>query len=243
MKRIDISGLRYGRLLVISYAGVAKNGGSMWLCRCDCGKEAAFNSGHLRHGGTKSCGCLLSEWASSMGANRDFIAIRSERAATHGHKRKSKVSVEYKTWLGMKRRCYDEKFKDYPNWGGRGIRVCERWLHSFVNFLEDMGPRPAGKYSIDRKESDKDYSPENCRWATVQEQGAENRRGLTKIEIDGVLFHSIGHACRHFGVKLTTAHYRIKAGIPIELAVTQSDRLPSRRDKESYLRKDRRSVA
>lgn len=161
----------------------------------------------------------------------------------HGHKCRGKVSVEYKTWLGMKRRCYDEKYKDYPNWGGRGIRVCERWLHSFVNFLEDMGPRPAGQYSIDRKESDKDYSPENCRWATVQEQGAENRRGLTKVEVDGILFNSIGHACRHFGVKLTTAHYRISAGIPIELAVSQSDRLTSRRTKESYLRKDRRPGA
>jgi len=140
----------------------------------------------------------------------------------------------------MKRRCYDTKYKDYDNWGGRGIRVCDQWVKSFPNFLKDMGPKPDGNYTIDRKESDKDYSPENCRWATLEEQGAENRRGLTQVDIDGMSFHSIAAACRHFGVGLTTAHLRIKAGIPIEQAVSFKGRMPSRRDAESYIRKDLR---
>ena len=148
--------------------------------------------------------------------------------------------MEYKTWIGMKRRCYDPKCKDYANWGGRGIRVCDQWVKSFPNFLRDMGPRPEGNYTIDRLKSSEDYSPDNCRWATLEEQGGENRRGLTAITIGELSFHSIAAACEHFGVKLTTAHYRISSGIPIEQAVSFIGRLSSRRDRESYIRKDLR---
>ncbi|WP_175405544.1 MULTISPECIES: hypothetical protein [unclassified Pseudomonas] len=237
MRRIDISGLRFGRLLVIGYLSPGENGGSLWLCQCDCGNQAKALSSHLRGGSTRSCGCLASEWSSHMGSNPEFVRKRAEKVTKHGHKRPGKVSVEYRTWIGMKRRCYDVKCKDYPNWGGRGIKVCDRWNNSFVAFFEDMGPRPPGKYSIDRLDPDMDYSPENCRWATFAQQGAENRRGLMKIVVEGLEFSSIADACRHFGVNLTTAHYRINAGIPAELAVSTTSRLKPRRSRESYLPK------
>lgn len=241
MNRIDISGLRYGRLLVISYHSPGENGGSRWLCRCDCGNEAKVIGSNLRSGSTRSCGCLALECASRMGSNPQFVRKRAEQAVRHGHKRKGRISVEYKTWLGMKRRCYDAKCKDYPNWGGRGIKVCDRWRDSFETFLLDMGSRPPGRYSIDRIDPDKDYSPDNCRWATLEQQGAQHRRGLTTIVIDGLQFSSIADACRHFGVNLTTAHERIKAGVPIGLAVSTTGRLKPRRSRESYLPKSART--
>ncbi|HHZ8399246.1 hypothetical protein [Pseudomonas aeruginosa] len=243
MKRIDISGLRYGRLLVVAYDSPGKNGGSVWLCRCECGAEVKVKSSNLRSGSTRSCGCLASEWASALGSNREFVRKRAVKVTAHGHSRRGLKTPEYRTWLGMKRRCYDEKYKDFPNWGGRGIKVCERWNESFEAFLKDMGPRPAGRYSIDRIDPDGDYCPENCRWATIQQQASENQRRLTRVEIDGTQFTSIAQACAHFGVNVSTAHQRIKAGIPVDIAVRASGRLAARRERESYLRRDRRGTA
>lgn len=240
MKLIDMTGQKFGRLTV-SYKGPPrKGGGSDWICQCECGESITVIGSNLRQGHTRSCGCLAKERASAMGADKEFIAKRSIAVTSHGHKRKNAISPEYRTWLSMKRRCYDEKFKDYPNWGGRGIKVCDRWKISFESFLEDMGLRPAGDYSIDRRDPNADYSPSNCRWATLEEQGSENRRNLTAIVFDGLSFHSIAAACRHFGVNLTTAHFRISAGIPIEMAVSFKGRLPARRGRESYLRKEGR---
>jgi hypothetical protein len=164
------------------------------------------------------------------------------RKPIHGHKRRGVSSVEYKTWLSMKRRCYDTKFKDYPNWGGRGIKVCDRWVHDFLAFFEDMGPRPEGKYSIDRLDSDKDYSPENCRWATIQQQGSENRRGLVPVTVDGVFFPSLKKACEHFGVSQTVANMRMRAGIDPAIAVSTVERMKPRRTKESFWPKAKRAA-
>ena len=155
----------------------------------------------------------------------------------HGHKRKGKASPEYKTWLGIKSRCSREKHKDYPNWGGRGIRVCPEWDASFEQFLADMGARPSPRHQIDRKDPDGNYCPSNCRWVTPTTQGAENRRNIQPVTVNGIVFKSIAEACRHFGVNKTAVSYRINAGIPIEQAFTPR-RLRSRRTRESYLPKD-----
>lgn len=160
----------------------------------------------------------------------------------HGHKMRGVASVEYKTWLGIKRRCYDSNFKDYPNWGGRGIKVCDRWRNDFVAFFEDMGPRPEGKYSIDRIDSGKDYSPDNCRWATIYQQACENRRGLVPVTVEGVYFPTLSSACRHFGVSPTVANMRMKAGIPPDVAVSTKDRMKPRRTKESFWPKAKREA-
>lgn len=223
MRLIDITGSRYGRLLVTGkHPAPAKNGGSLWDCVCDCGNRKTLNGSNLRNGSVQSCGCLAREWAAHMGSNPDFIAKRAEKTVTHGNKRRSGASVEYKTWLGMKRRCYDAKSKDYPNWGGRGIRVCEHWNSSFESFLADMGPRPAGHYSIDRINPNAHYSPGNCRWATLQQQGAENTRTNRKITHLGIDYQSLAAACRALNIPLSRAQMRVNAGMPMDKVLSQN---------------------
>lgn len=217
MRLIDITGSRFGRLRVASKHPLpSKSGGSLWDCVCDCGTTKTVNGSNLRNGSVQSCGCLAHEWAQHMGANREFIARRAEKVVKHGNKRRSGMTVEYRTWLGMKRRCYDPKYKDYPNWGGRGIRVCERWNESFEAFLSDMGPRPAGLYSIDRIDPNGDYCPENCRWATMVEQCSEHCRTNIELTHDGVAYPSLAAACRALGIPHSRAYMRLQAGLPME---------------------------
>jgi hypothetical protein len=158
----------------------------------------------------------------------------------HGHKRTGKASPEYKTWLGMKARCYREKNKDYPNWGGKGIRVCDKWVNNFMAFYTDMGPKPSPQHTIDRCDSSKNYSPDNCRWATFQQQGGENRKGLKEITVNGQYFPTLKAACDFFGIRQTTLNERIRLGVPQE-NLFHKGRLKSRRDKQSYWKKELRS--
>ena len=144
---IDIAGQQFGRLRVISREGTSSSRKTLWLCECACGNTALVTSNQLRRGRTNSCGCLR-----------------------HGYTK----TPTYNAWCGAKKRCCNTQDKDYKNYGGRGIRVCARWLESFENFLKDMGERPAGK-SLDRIDVDGDYELSNCRWATASEQ-AQNRR-------------------------------------------------------------------
>lgn len=240
MKLIDMTGMKVGRATVIRKGPPRpKNfGGSSWLCACECGNEFFTTGSNLRKGGVVSCGCYAKEWASKMGANREYLRSRVEKQKKHGHKSNGQASPEYKTWLGMKRRCYSEKFKDYPNWGGRGIKVCDRWNLSFSAFYEDMGPKPSLAHTLDRIDPNSGYSKENCRWATPHQQGAENRRGLMPVTVEGVTFTSVSAAAKHFGVNPSTAWMRIEAGIATDVAVSSKERLPARRARESYLRKD-----
>lgn len=117
----------------------------------------------LASGNTKSCGCLRRETTSLVGLAKK----------THG----MRDTPEYGVWANMKDRCYNPSSEDYKNYGGRGIKVCERWLNSFENFYEDMGEKPWSKllYSLDRINNDGNYEPSNCRWATVKQQ-VNNRR-------------------------------------------------------------------
>lgn len=236
MRLIDISGQRFGRLVVIVKDAAPK----LWRCLCDCGNETLTTGGNLRNGSVRSCGCIAAEWSKFMGSNRDYIAKRAESVTVHGHKRRGKISPEYSTWLAMKRRCNDPQCKDYPNWGGRGIRVCKRWDESFENFLADMGPRPSPTHSIDRLKSERDYGPGNCRWATPQEQGGENKRTNIAVVVAGQRFETLSAACRHFGVGVTVASMRIRAGISPDAAVSTVGRLKPRRTRESYWPKHRR---
>lgn len=160
-------------------------------------------------------------------------------ARSHGHKGKNGASIEYKTWIGIKRRCTNPNAKDFPKWGGRGISVCDAWSASFEQFLADMGPRPSPRHQIDRLDPSKNYEPGNCRWVTPAEQGSENKRNLIPVTVDGIAFKSISAACRHFGVNRTAANFRIRTGIPVEVAVKQPARsMKWRRTRESYLPKD-----
>lgn len=155
----------------------------------------------------------------------------------HGHKTGRKASATYRTWLGIKRRCSDEKHKDFPNWGGRGIKVCPKWDQSFVAFLQDMGERPPG-LTIDRLDSNGDYAPGNCRWIEHQKQASENRRNLIPVVIDDLAFPSISAACRHFGTKKGVVWMRMAEGIDMKTAIKTVGRMKRPRTRESYLPKN-----
>jgi hypothetical protein len=162
---LDLTGRRFGRWVVIGYVGriePAKRGS--WLCRCDCGAEKALVSRHLIVGDSKSCGCL----------QRDLAGTHS---ITHGHTRENRRPPEYLIWQGMIQRCTNRRHITFGRYGGRGIKVCARWMGSFEAFFEDMGPKPSPSHSLDRyPDRDGNYEPGNVRWATSKEQTRNTRR-------------------------------------------------------------------
>jgi hypothetical protein len=159
--RIELKGRKVGRLIVLAYAGVNKSGNPMWLCRCRCGQKPTVTGSNLRNGMTRSCGCL----------RRDERAAKNKANAIHG----AAGSRTYRSWESMKARCTKCEHIAWKRYGGRGITICKRWLHSFKNFSKDMGVRPAFK-TLDRIENDKGYTPKNCRWAGRLTQRRNQRR-------------------------------------------------------------------
>lgn len=166
MKLIDLTGQRFGRLVVIKRTGFSKSCSKpMWLCICDCGNTAMIRGNNLRSKITASCGCLQRELAKS-------------RHTTHGMTN-TKI---YEVWKHMHTRCRDKTDKSYKDYGARGITVCERWL-KFKNFYADMGECPKG-LMLERIDNNKGYFPDNCKWATLKEQ-ANNKRANITIEYQG----------------------------------------------------------
>jgi hypothetical protein len=125
---------------------------------------------------------------------------------------------EHVIWLGMLDRCYNVNGDAYDHYGGRGIVVCDRWRSSFIDFLQDMGPRPKGR-SLDRIDNDGPYSPDNCRWATPQQQ-AENRRMTRWLEWNGER-HTISEWARRLGICRTAINQRLKRGWTLQRALSQ----------------------
>ena len=158
MRPLNLQGGVYGRLAVIDKAP-SQSKGTLWNCLCDCGQVSVVRGTSLIKGGTKSCGCL-----------------NLEKRTKHGDTKGTGWTVEYGAWENMKSRCYNENATGYEDYGGRGIKVCDRWLASYENFLEDMGRKPGKGYSIDRINVDGNYEPSNCRWTTTFEQARNKRR-------------------------------------------------------------------
>ena len=162
---VDLTGRRFGRLVVTAFGG-KRRGRCYWVCACDCGEATHVQSDDLNSSHTRSCGCLQAE----VTTKRNFASVK------HGHCPKARPSPEYTTWNAMKMRCTNPRNIKWPLYGGRGIKVCDRWMGSFEAFLADMGPRPSRRHSIDRIDGDKNYEPGNCRWATPLEQRHNRRR-------------------------------------------------------------------
>jgi len=193
----DLVGRRFGRLTPIACEKI--NGFVYWLCACDCGAKARVCGYKLRHGHTRSCGCLKKD-------------ILLERNHVHG----LTGTAEYHAWAAMHGRCYNRNNEAYKDYGGRGIKVAPEWS-TFTAFLKDMGKRPSPKHSLDRVDNDGDYGPRNCRWATKQKQN-NNRRSNRWLELGGSVL-TCAEWERSSGLKRGTLYHRLRAGWSAERAV------------------------
>lgn len=200
-----LTGRVFGRLTVIDDSLPSPNGRvRKALCSCSCGSQKAIRVDHLRGGKIQSCGCLLDE-------------IRPLTQLKHGHARKRNQSATYGIWRGILKRCLDPTDHNYERYGGRGIKVCDRW-RSFEAFLSDMGQRPSG-LSIERNDNNGDYEPTNCRWATRKEQNS-NKRNNHIIEHDGLSL-TITEWARRSGINHSTIIGRLRRGWSPAAAVQQ----------------------
>lgn len=188
-------GERHGRWEIVEFV-VVKNLKSMWLCKCDCGKEKILFLDRFKQ--SNSCGCLARELAKIQ-------------MTTHGY---SKLGMkEYKAWSSMKERCLNPNNKRFHSYGGRGIKICERWLNSFPDFFQDMGNAPIG-FQLERKDNQGNYEPENCKWASRVEQ-ANNKRNNRLITFMGKT-QTVAEWSRETGLGFGIIHQRIARKCPID---------------------------
>lgn len=196
----NLLGRTFGALLVISFAGKSETLGPLWVCKCSCGKEVVRCSASLKNRHPHSCGCKV----------REFLAKMSK---THGQS----GTREHRAWGRIKERCYRKNHDQYEYYGARGIKVCDRWLESFQNFIEDMGTCPPNM-TIERIDCNGHYEPSNCKWATNLEQ-QNNKRTNVKMEWNGKIL-TCAQWARETGLSVGIIHYRLKKRRPIEKILT-----------------------
>lgn len=199
----DLTGCRFGRLTVISRAE-NKNGKVVWHCKCDCGNESDVYATCLKSGNTKSCGCYQRFRASTTGV-------------IHGETQKTRL---YNIWNNIKERCYGVNCKDYPDYGSRGISVCDEWRNNYLSFKQwaiENGYNDS--MSIDRIDVNGDYEPSNCRWATNIVQ-ANNKRNSRFVEFRGET-HTLSEWSRIKHINVNTLYSRLTKGWGAEMALTK----------------------
>lgn len=211
MKLTDLTGHIFGRLTVLARApseGVAPR----WICRCECGATCTPWACSLVRGKAKSCGCLRRE-------------LRAAQLTVHGLSQNNPL---YEIWKGMRSRCNNPKLRSYANYGGRGIRVCTRW-DDFLAFRDDMGPTFVPGLTIDRKDNDKGYSPDNCRWITRTQQ-LQNKRRTIWATLNGERM-GLAEAARRSGLRPGTVTLRVShLGWSVEDALST----PVRKQKNNH---------
>ena len=195
---LDLTGQRFGRLVAEEVVG-RRHRERLWRCRCDCGSEKTVVAGGLRSGRTQSCGCMSAELASN-------------RLITHGMNR----TPLYRRWCLMISRVANPNIRQWADYGGRGITVCDRW-REFENFAKDMGSTFSPELQLDRIDNDGPYSPENCRWATRTEQ-ARNKRNNRRIEVNGVTLTLVEWSER-LGIDQDNISNRLRRGWKVERAL------------------------
>jgi len=193
----DLTGMKFGRLTVLQRVENDKKGNARFLCQCICDNTIIVLGWCLSTGRTRSCGCLQKE------------CVRN-RTLTHGD---SNGGLEYSKWLSMKSRCLYQSSDQYHNYGARGIKICDRWINSYENFLKDMGRCPLG-LTLERIDTNGNYEPSNCKWATIYEQAGNRRNnrlltfnGRTQIMMDWV---------REWGIARPTLYRNLKKGRTME---------------------------
>ena len=185
----DITGQKFGRLTVIKFLRIEKHK-AIWLCKCECGNLTGVTISCLTNGNTKSCGCLRKE--------RNI-----ESHKTHGQSR----SRLYYIWNHMKSRCYNKNHKDYKNYGGRGIKICDEWQDNFQAFYDwSMSHGYDDTLTIDRIDNNGNYEPNNCRWVTVKQQN-RNRRSNINFTCNGET-HCLMDWCKILGLNYNTVYNR-----------------------------------
>lgn len=193
MKLIDLTGQTFGNLTVLCRSPDDSTKHPKWVCSCICGTSTAVMGIHLRSGRIKSCGC----WRRKHGWSK---------------------TPEYNAWSEMKQRCLNPQNHAFQNYGGRGIGVCDRWINSVENFIADMGPRPSSSHTLERRDVNGNYEPNNCYWATWAAQSNNKRVSLSFTH--GGRTMTLKEWSNELGIGYTTLHYRLERGMSFEEAIS-----------------------
>lgn len=213
---IDLTGQRFGRLVALQFVGRV-NDRTLWRCKCDCGKETITGYSNLYSGITRSCGCLGDE-------NRKDTRFKKRRSVSREFEFQENLDKHplRLIWKSMLMRCNNPHVKNYNNYGGRGIKVCDRWSGNlgFENFVNDMGERPTPEHTLDRIDYNGDYEPSNCRWATTEQQ-MNNRTDNSRIILNGESI-TCSQLCKRYGFYRAYVTHLIHDGVDVNEVIRRA---------------------